>query len=165
VAESNAQFLNAVISLSMGLAALVSLVSIFRTPEKFEPSDIVEFKSILISCMAIAIGGLIPFIIGSVYSMGTIWSIASLAYSVVALLIFIQVQTQISRGRLIVRSRITSFVMRAATIASIFLTFLNGLFFHESSLYLAALFWSIALTIIRLYLFLIIAMHFPNESQ
>ena len=151
------EFFLAIAGISLALAGLASLISLFRESETYQPNDIFVFRTIVLSCIMAAIGGLLPLALevsfGKVDSR--VWQTCSLAYAISATVLIGQVLYLVQTGKTPLILPSVSYTLMGIAVAVAFVNLLNVFIWKEASAYVWGLMWALVTIGFRLYLFLV----------
>ena len=152
------EFLLAVTGTSLALAGLASLISLFRDSETYRPGDVYVFRWIILTCVMVAIGGLLPLAVATTFeeTSGTVWIISSLTYALCTLLLMSQLIYQMVTKRIRMLFVNITYVLLTVTIAFVLLNVLNLFLWQDAAPYIWGLLWGLVTIGFRLYLFLVI---------
>jgi hypothetical protein len=148
------EFLNMVVTIAIGLAALASLITLFKDSQRFTNGDVRDFRGLILSCLLICLGALLPLLLIHLVDEAMVWAVCSFAFVVLAALNQLQLSLDIRAGRYVVWSGF-SLPARIITILVDLIVLVNVFVWQNKIPYLLGLFWILAATVIRLYIFLI----------
>lgn len=147
-------FLNLVTTIAIGLAALASLITIFKSGDKFNQGDLLDFRGIVLSSILICLGATLPIFLSTIISNTAVWIYSSLIFSIVVATLQIQLEHNIHSGQYIVWSKL-SLPLRLVTLLVNAVVFANIFFWQSAEPFLMGIFWVLIATSLRLYIFLI----------
>lgn len=147
-------FFVTLVGVSLSLAGLASLISLFHHGKEFTAEEIFIFRSIILVCLVILIASLLPIALGTfVKIQPTIWQICSIFYVIVGGGALTQLLHQLYTGK-------TQFMYKVS-ILFVFGTFgmlawavFNAAWLYNPTMYVVGLLWAVVVVCFRLYLFL-----------
>lgn len=149
------EFLNATITISIGMAALTSLITLFKSGAEFAEAEILEFREIVLSCLLICIGAVLPLLLSEVFEDNVVWSISSVVFAIFTALLHLKVELNVRANRYIVFIK-TALPLRITSAIITFVVLLNPLIWQNTQPFLLGMFWVLIVTAWRIYIFLLV---------
>jgi hypothetical protein len=147
-------FFNPVITIAIGLAALASLLTLFIAGVEFDEADVRDFRGILLSCILICLGVLIPPLLSYAFESAIVWSISSVAFVLIVILLQVQLELDIRAQRYTVWTK-SSYILRIFTVIVNLIVFINIFAWQRAFPFIIGIFWVLTVTALRLYIFLV----------
>jgi hypothetical protein len=151
------EFLLAIAGASLALAGLASLISLFRESETYESADIYVFRTIILSCVMLSIGGLLPLALEVTFGKidSRVWQICSLAYAISSAALIAQVLYQVLTNVTPLLFPHVSYTLMAVAAILVLVNFVNVVWWKDDAAYVWGLMWALVSVGFRLYLFLV----------
>ncbi len=147
-------YLTSVITISVGLAALASLITLFKSGTNFNEDEVYDFRGLVLSSLLISLAALFPFIASELLTDKWLWFASSAVYVVLVLIIQIQIEHLIWIRKYIVWTKF-SLPLRIITLLVNLFVLINILVWRHEFPFLFGLFWALVATSLRLYIFLL----------
>lgn len=146
----------AVSGISLSLAGLASIISLFKNGENFNREDVLLFRSIIQICLCIILGTLLPAVILlGLNDIQVMWRLCCFIYSLVASYILIQAINQIRKKELKLLYPWPSWLVFVISFLLIIQALVASLTTALPANYILPLIGGILSVCVRLYLFLI----------
>jgi hypothetical protein len=165
------ELLLAVAGTSLALAGLASLISLFRDSETYRAGDVYVFRWIILTCIMVAIGGLLPLALATTFGeeSSSVWITSSLTYIMCTLLLMSQLISQILAKQIRMLFVNITYTLLLVTAVLMVLNLVNVFLWQEPAPYVWGLLWGLVTIGFRLYLFLVIVTMSrvtpPRESE
>lgn len=146
-------FLNTVINISLVFATLASLITLFKTGDKFNEGDIYDFRGIILSCLLLALGALFTILISYALDARSVWALSSFLFFVIVSALQIQLELLISSKKYVVWTYISA-PLRILTSLTSIISLINALVWQQGFIFLVGMFIVLAVVALRFYIFL-----------
>jgi hypothetical protein len=157
-------FLNGIITIGIGLAALASLLTIFKADEHFNQGDRIDFRGIVLMSLLLCVGGITPLLLVTVITDSVVmWQVLSIGYFVLVGGILLDLQLSINRGDYIVYTRL-SLPLRVVTGLVAVVVLPNVFIWRSADPYMLGMYWAMFATIGRFYIFLMGVIDHHDEA-
>lgn len=149
------QFFLAVLAISISIAGLASLISLFKTASEFTTDEIFVFRSIILFSLCVGLAAIFPasLLILKLREQ-LVWAICSSIYALIASVLLIRLIIEALSGKWVIVYKRNAYTVMTITVIVVAWLIANTFIFQKPDAYVGGLLWGLIVLGVRLYLFL-----------
>ncbi|MBV6450294.1 MAG: hypothetical protein MHPDNHAH_01017 [Anaerolineales bacterium] len=156
MADNLIQFFLTVLALSISMAGLASLISLFKTAAEFTLDEIFVFRSIILFSLCVGLAAILPLsLLVLMIDDDLVWMICSGLYALTASILLLRLILEARSGRWVIVYKWNAFAVMTLTALLVTWLITNAIVFKKPDAYVVGVIWGLVVIGIRLYLFLL----------